>query len=70
MKSKDGDADAAWLSESSGGFLFRIEDARTLPKTAQEIAFEIANYLAVRITLPELGFPEKLPSCASLSSKQ
>ena len=88
------DADAAWLSESSGGFLSRIEDARALPKAAQEIAFEVENYLAVRITLSralekpaslhleavdpsgrkrkniELGFPEKLPPCASLTSGQ
>ena len=46
------DADAAWLSESSGGFLSRIEDPQVLPKAAQGIAFEIENYLAVRITLP------------------
>lgn len=46
------DADAAWLSESSGGFLSRIEDPQVLPKAAQEIASEIENYLAVRITLP------------------
>lgn len=46
------DAAPAWLSESSGGFLSRIEDPRTLPKTAQEIAFEIENYVAVHITLP------------------
>jgi hypothetical protein len=50
----NGDADATWLSESSGGFLSRIEDPQVLPKVAQEIAFEIANYLAVRITLPTL----------------
>ena len=46
------DADAAWLSESSGGFLSRVEDPQVLPKVAQEIAFEIENYLAVRFTLP------------------
>jgi hypothetical protein len=46
------DADLARLSESSGGFLSRIEDPHVLPKVAQEIAFEIENYLAVRITLP------------------
>ena len=46
------DADAAWLAESSGGFLFRIEDPQVLPKAAQEIASEIENYLAVRITPP------------------
>ena len=46
------DADLAWLSESSGGFLSHIEDPQVLPKVAQEIAFEIENYLAVRITLP------------------
>ena len=46
------DADAVWLSESSGGFLSRIEDPQVLPKVAQEIAFEIENYLAVRFTLP------------------
>jgi len=40
------------LSESSGGFLSHIEDPQVLPKVAQEIAFEIENYLAVRITLP------------------
>jgi hypothetical protein len=44
--------DAAWLSESSGGFLSSIEDPQVLPKVAQEIAFEIEDYLAVRITLP------------------
>jgi len=44
--------DSTWLSESSGGFLASIEDAQVLPKVAQEIAFEIENYLAVRITLP------------------
>jgi hypothetical protein len=44
--------DATWLSESSGGFLSRVEDPQVLPKVAQEIAFEIENYLAVRITLP------------------
>jgi hypothetical protein len=44
--------DAAWLSESSGGSLSSIEDPQVLPKVAQEIAFEIENYLAVRITLP------------------
>jgi Mg-chelatase subunit ChlD len=88
------DADAAWLSESSGGFLSRIEDPRGLPKAAQVIAFELENYLVVRITLSkalekpaslrleavdpsgrkrkniELAFPEKLPPCASLPSKQ
>jgi hypothetical protein len=37
------DADTAWLSESSGGFLSRIEDPQVLPKAAQEIAFEIEN---------------------------
>jgi Mg-chelatase subunit ChlD len=46
------DADLTWLSESSGGFLSHIEDPQVLPKAAQEIAFEIENYLAVRITLP------------------
>jgi hypothetical protein len=46
------DADAARLSESSGGFLSHIEDPKVRPKVAQEIAFEIENYLAVRITLP------------------
>ena len=44
--------DTAWLSESSGGFLSRIENPNMLPNVAQEIAFEIQNYLAVRITLP------------------
>jgi hypothetical protein len=48
----DGDADAARLAEGSGGFLSHIEDPQVLPKIAQEIAFEIENYLAVRITLP------------------
>src|SRR5216684_8689081 len=48
----DGDADAARLAESSGGFLSRIENPQVLPKVAQDIAFEIENYLAVRITLP------------------
>ena len=47
-----GDGDTIWLSESSGGFLSRIEDPQVLPKVAQEIAFEIENYLAVRIALP------------------
>jgi hypothetical protein len=47
-----GDADTTWLSDSSGGFLSHIEDPQVLPKVAQEIAFEIENYLAVRITLP------------------
>jgi len=89
-----GDADTTWLSEISGGSLSRIENPQVLPKVAQEIAFEIENYLAVRITLPtplekeaplhleavdpsgrkrkniELRFPEKLPPCASLSSRQ
>ena len=46
------DADTTWLSEGSGGFLSRIENANMLPNVAQEIAFEIENYLAVRITLP------------------
>jgi Mg-chelatase subunit ChlD len=46
------DADTTWLSESSGGFLSRIEDPQVLPNVAQEIAFEIENYLAVRVTLP------------------
>jgi hypothetical protein len=46
------DVDAAWLSESSGGFLSRIENPQVLPEVAQDIAFEIENYLAVRITLP------------------
>jgi hypothetical protein len=46
------DADLAWLSESSGGLLSHIEDPQVLPKVAQEIALEIENYLAVRITLP------------------
>ncbi len=46
------DADLARLSESSGGLLTHIEDPQVLPKVAQEIAFEIENYLAVRITLP------------------
>ena len=86
--------DTTWLSESSGGFLSRIENPQVLPKVAQEIAFEIENYLAVRITVPttlekeasldleavdpsgrkrknvELRFPEKLPPCASLASRQ
>ena len=30
----------------------RIENPNMLPNVAQEIAFEIQNYLAVRITLP------------------
>jgi hypothetical protein len=47
-----GDADTTWLSDSSGGFLSHIEDPQVLPKVAQEIALEIENYLAVRITLP------------------
>jgi hypothetical protein len=46
------DADTTWLSESSGGFLSRIENPNMLPDVAQEIVFEIENYLAVRITLP------------------
>jgi hypothetical protein len=46
------DGDTTRLSESSGGFLSRIENPQALPKVAQEIAFEIENYLAVRITLP------------------
>jgi Mg-chelatase subunit ChlD len=54
QEERSDDADVAWLSESSGGFLSRIEDPQVLPKVAQEIAFEIANYLAVRITLPTL----------------
>jgi hypothetical protein len=90
----DGDADAARLAESSGGFLSRIENPQVLPKVAQEIAFEIENYVAVRITVPttlekeaslhleavdpsgrkrknvELRFPEKLPPCARLASRQ
>lgn len=90
----NGDADAAWLSESSGGFFSRIKDARVLPKVAQEIAFEFENYVAVQIKVPppldkdaslhleavdpsgrkrrnvKLRFPEKLPPCASLSSRQ
>ena len=45
-------ADLGWFAESSGGFLSRIADPKVLPKVAQEIAFEIENYLAVRITLP------------------
>jgi hypothetical protein len=47
-----GEADATWLSESSGGFLSRIDNPNLLPEAAQEIAFEIENYLAVRVTLP------------------
>jgi hypothetical protein len=48
-----GDADTTWLSESSGGgFLSRIENPNMLPNVAQEIAFEIENYLALHITLP------------------
>jgi hypothetical protein len=46
------DGDTTWLSESSGGFLSRIENANMLPDVVQEIVFEIENYLAVRITLP------------------
>jgi hypothetical protein len=45
-------ADASWLPDSSGGFLSRIEDPQVLPKVAHDFASEIANYLAVRITLP------------------
>src|SRR5260370_29423723 len=45
-------ADLGWFAESSGGLLSRIADPQVLPKVAQEIAFEIENYLAVRITLP------------------
>jgi len=44
--------ETTWLPESSGGFSSRIENPQVLPKVAQEIAFEIENYLAVRITLP------------------
>lgn len=44
--------DASWLPDSSGGFLSRIEDPQVLPKVAHDFASEIANYLAVRITLP------------------
>jgi len=85
--------DAASLSQSSGGFLFPIEDPRVLPNTAQEIASRIESYLALRVALPtalekeasihleavdssgrkrknvELGFPEKLLPCASLTSR-
>jgi hypothetical protein len=46
------DGDTTWLSKNSGGFLSRIENATTLPEVAQEIAFEIENYLAVRIKIP------------------
>ena len=46
------DADAAWLSESSGGFRFPIEDPNMLFEAAQEIASDIENYLALKITLP------------------
>jgi len=49
---KTDDADFGRFAESSGGFVSRIEDPKVLPKVAQEIAFEIENYLAVRITLP------------------
>jgi len=48
-----GDADAAWLSQSSGGFLFRIEDPKVLPTTAQDIAREISNYLSLAHNTPE-----------------
>jgi von Willebrand factor type A domain len=46
------DADAARLSESSGGFRFPIENPNTLSDAAEEIASDIENYLALRITLP------------------
>lgn len=49
---KTGEDDSTWLSESSGGFLSRIDNPNLLPKVAQDITFEIENYLAVRITLP------------------
>jgi hypothetical protein len=44
--------DAAWLSQSSGGFLFPIEDPQVLPNTAHEIASRVENYLALRVALP------------------
>lgn len=46
------DMDGFWLSQSSGGFLFRVDNPQALPNIAHEIALEIDNYLAVRITLP------------------
>lgn len=46
------DMDAYWLSQSSGGFLFRVDSPQVLPNIAREIVWEIENYLAVRITLP------------------
>lgn len=94
QEERTGYADARDLAAISGGFFFPVEGPKVLPKTAQEIAFEIENYLAVHITLStplekpaslhleaidasgrkrknlELGFPEKLPTCASLSSRQ
>jgi Mg-chelatase subunit ChlD len=45
-------ADFGRFAESSGGFVSRIDNPNLLPKVAQDIAFEIENYLAVRITLP------------------
>ena len=46
------DMDAYWLSQSSGGFLFRAENPQVLPNIAHVIALEIENYLSVRIKLP------------------
>jgi von Willebrand factor type A domain len=43
--------DARYLAESSGGLLYQIENPQVLPRVAYDFAFEIANYLAVRITL-------------------
>ena len=53
-QSQDENVDANWLSQSSGGFLFRIDIPQVLPNIAREIALEIENYLAVRITLPTI----------------
>ena len=53
-ESKDSEADAVWLSESSGGFLHRIENPNMLLDAAQDIAFEIENYVAVRFTVPAI----------------
>ena len=53
-ESKDSEADAVWLTESSGGFLYRIENPNMLLDAAQDIAFEIENYVAVRFTVPAI----------------
>ena len=47
-----GVSDARDLSEGSGGYLSEIEKPAVILKVAQEIAFGIENYIAVRINLP------------------